>query len=129
MNRSKSLLIALSLGLVAPSAFAADGIAVEFKNSSSWEIHHIYLSPVNEKDWGEDQLGDAKDDIIEPGSSFTLTDITPSKYDIKLVDEDGDDCTVGGVSIKASETVDLTDKMLVGCQVATAAEADEGEEG
>ncbi len=118
MNR---VCLALTLGLCALSSNAfAEGVKVKFTNKSDFSIHHIFLSEVKENDWGPDQLGDGDTDTIEPGDSFTLTDISPNKYDIKIVDEDKDECVVGGVTVAASETVVLTNKDLVGCQVASA---------
>ena len=102
------------------SAFAA-GISVEFKNTSKWDIHSIYLSPVKEKSWGPDQLG--AEAVIKSGANFTLTGIEPNKYDIKIDDEDGDECIIEGVKLGASESVNITDENLLGCQTAT--ESDE----
>ena len=68
------------------------------------------------------QLGINETDTIVPGSSFTLTDITPNLYDLKLVDADGDECSVGGVKRKTCESVTLTNKLLIGSQAASAGE-------
>jgi hypothetical protein len=123
MKRTYLFLLSLCLGIAAREAVAA-GVSVQFVNKSSLTIHHIYLSEANEKEWGEDQLGNNETDTIEPGASFTLTDITPNLYDLKLVDADGDECIVGGVKLKASESVTLTNELLIGCQAASAGEED-----
>jgi hypothetical protein len=128
MNRSLSTALALVVSAVSADAFAADGISVKFKNNSSLTITNLYLTPANESQWGPDQLGDGDTDTIEPGSEFTLSKIAPSVYDIKLVDEDGDDCVAGGIKLSESETVTLTDELLVGCQVASAEAEIEAEE-
>jgi hypothetical protein len=128
MNRSLSIALALVVSAVSADAFAADGVSVKFKNKSSLTITNLYLSPTNQSQWGDDQLGDGESDTIEPGSEFTLNNIPASVYDIKLVDEDGDDCVAGGIKLNASETVTLTDELLVGCQVASAAAEIEAEE-
>jgi hypothetical protein len=131
MNRSCSLILSLVVSAISADAFAADGVSVKFNNKSSLTITNLYLSPANVEEWGPDQLGDGENDTINPGASFTLTSIKPSVYDIKLVDEDGDDCIAGDIKIKENEAVTLTDELLVGCQVASAeAELeDEAEEG
>lgn len=125
MRRLGYLALSLGLGFVAQSASAGDKVSIKFTNKSDFSIHHIYLSETKENEWGPDQLGDKHSDVVEPGSSFTLTDIKPNKYDIKIVDEDEDECVVGGVKVAASENVILTNKDLVGCQVASAEAEDE----
>ena len=116
----RSSLPALILAAALPAAaFAADKQSdVKITNDTDWEIHHFYLSSTDDEAWGPDQLGD---DVIGTGDSFTLTAIPCDEYDVKLVDEEGDECVVGAVDIcgKGEEWV-LTSKDLVECQAATA---------
>ncbi len=128
MNRSSSLVLSLIVSAFSAEAFAADGVSVKFDNKSSLTITNLYLSPANVEEWGPDQLGEGANDTIEPGSTFTLSAIKPNVYDIKLVDEDGDDCVAGDIKIKENEAVTLTDELLVGCEVASAAAEIEAEE-
>jgi hypothetical protein len=105
---------AVALLSVSIPAFAASSIKVH--NKSKWEIHHLFLSPTSEKDeWGPDQLGDAV--IKANGGTFTLTDIECNKYDIKIVDEDGDECIVSAVSLCDDSAVwNITDERLLKCE-------------
>lgn len=128
MHRSLSIVLALVVSAVSANAFAADGISVKFKNKSSLTIDNLYLSPAKVAEWGPDQLGDGESDTIEPDAEFTLSKITPSIYDMKIVDEDGDDCIVSSVKIAANETVTITDEILVGCEIASAEAEIEAEE-
>ncbi len=113
-------LCALIIGL--PSIAAAKKAAVTVVNKSDWQIHQFFLSPVDTDEWGPDQLGDQ---VIGTGDSFKLTDIDCSSYDVKLVDEDEDECVVGGVDICGSgQTWTITSDDLLDCQVAT----EEGDE-
>ena len=125
--RFNSALLGTSLGLLltAGAAFADSGVAINFVNKTDWKIHNIFLSPTKQNSWGEDQL---QDKLIETNSSFNLHGIPAGKYDVKIVDEDGDECVISAVKIAADETVDLTNEDLVGCQAATEAEADKDEE-
>ena len=95
MRRPRVLwpVLALLAALVPAAVFAN---AVEILNSSDWTLVHFYLSPVDEEDWGADQLGD---EVIGSGDSFTLTGVPCDSYDVKLVDEDGDECVVPEVDI------------------------------
>ena len=122
MHRFGFLALVIGFTLSSHQALAADKVSVKFTNKSDYSIHHIFLSGVKEDEWGPDQLGDGDSDTIEPGASFTLTDSAPNKYDLKIVDEDQDECVIGGVKIAASEAVTITNQDLVGCQMASAEE-------
>ncbi|MGE0040668.1 MAG: hypothetical protein AB7V01_05740 [Vicinamibacterales bacterium] len=91
-------------------------VSVTVINHSLWEIHEFYLSTVDDNDWGPDQL---EDEIIEAeGGEFKLTGIPVGRYDVKLVDEDADECVVEDVAIgiDGSETWEITSKDLLKCQ-------------
>jgi hypothetical protein len=90
------------------------GARVKVINQSKWEIHHLYLSPKDDNDWGPDQLGEA---IIKRGQSFTLTNIRCNHYDIRVVDEDGDECVIEDVSLcRDASYWKITDKALLDCE-------------
>lgn len=110
-----SALLALSL-LVAAPTFAADTDAeVKIINNSSWSIFNLYISSVDTEEWGPDQLGEAA--IASGGGSFTLNAIPCDAYDIKLVDEDGDECVVSAVALCADKDAwVIEDEALLACQ-------------
>lgn len=119
MKRTLHCIVAIMLAAVFPAAASAAKKAdVKITNRSDWEIHHFYLSSTEDDEWGPDQLGD---EVIDTGDSFTLTDVPCDDYDVKLIDEDGDECVVGAVDIcgKGQEWV-ITSKILLACQEATA---------
>jgi hypothetical protein len=88
--------------------------SIKIINSSKWEIHHLYLSSSDDDHWGEDQLGK---DVLEKGDSITLTDIDCGDYDIKVVDEDGDECVIEDESLCGDATYwKITDKELLACE-------------
>lgn len=90
---------------------------VTIQNKADWDIHHFYLSSTDEKDWGPDQLGK---DTIGKGEFFKLADVPCDYYDVKLVDEDGDQCVIEDVDICGSDEVwTITNKDLLKCQVAS----------
>ena len=51
-------------------------------------IHYVYVSPSGSNSWGSDRLGVAN--VLDPGESGTL-ELPKGTYDIKIVDEDGDE--------------------------------------
>ena len=126
MKISPKIVLFAVVSLVSSTAAFAEGVAVKLKNTSKFEIHGVYLAPSKEESWGPDQLGEKV--VIKSGATFTLTGIEPNKYDIKLIDEDGDECIVSGVKLGADQEVDISDKNLLNCQNASAEEGEsEGE--
>jgi hypothetical protein len=116
-GRVAAMLVTL---LIAGTASADADITIT--NDSKFGIDQFFLSPTDTNDWGPDQLGA---DVIETGDSFTLKGVPADKYDVKLVDADGDECVVEDVKIAADEAVHITDQNLIGCQAETEAEGDE----
>jgi hypothetical protein len=105
------LLFTFALPLAAKAKTSA---TIKVINQSKWEIHHLYLSSTSEEKWGPDQLGD---ETIGTGESFKLTHIECDDYDIKVVDEDGDECVVEEVNLCGDDTVwKITDKILLKCE-------------
>ncbi|HWM94182.1 MAG TPA: hypothetical protein VN493_25720 [Thermoanaerobaculia bacterium] len=110
---------AICLALVSACAFAADAHAakksdVTVHNKSEWAINHFFLSPIDDEQWGSDQLGD---EVINKGEEFTLTGVPCDSYDVKLVDEDGDECVVEEVDICGSDDDwVITDEDLLDCE-------------
>ena len=98
-------------------------VAVKVENSSQWAIGELYISPIKQDEWGEDQLGE---EVIEHGESFLLKNIPRGRYDVKIVDEDGEECVLREVEIAENDKVEITDENLLGCQIETEAE-EEGE--
>ena len=69
---------------------------VTIRNNSDWTLLHFYVSPHDQNTWGPDQLGS---EVIGNGESFTITDIPCDAYDLKLVDEDGDQCIITDIDL------------------------------
>lgn len=109
------LVVAIIAALALPAtALAADNSTIHIKNKSDWEIHHFFLSPTDQDHWGADQLGDK---VISTGGDFELHKVPCDSYDIKLIDEDGDECVIGGVDICASkEGWVITNDELLDCE-------------
>jgi hypothetical protein len=117
MFRHAGLAVLLGLtGTAAVQAGAYDS-KVTIQNQSLWSIQQLYLSAVDVQEWGPDQLGEH---VIGTGESFELSGIPCDDYDVKLVDEDGDECVVGGVPLCGdNDAWVISDEDLLSCQVAT----------
>lgn len=112
-NASMALGIAAVLMLGSTAALAGN---VVFVNKSSWEIHEVYFAPASHSSWGEDHLGS---DILERGDSLTLSGVSAGRWDVRLVDEDDDECVLENVEIDGSDRWIITDEDLLGCQAAS----------
>jgi hypothetical protein len=120
----KVLLAVLAASVFAGVAVAAVTQTITIRNDSNWTIHYLYLSPTSETDWGPDQLGD---NVINTGETFTLNGIpckddagTKITYDVKIVDEDSDECIIGAVDLcEGDDTWVITTSDLLECQAAT----------
>ena len=53
-----------------------------------YTIHYVYVSSSGSNSWGSDRLGAVN--VLDPGESVTL-ELSKRAYDIKVVDEDGDE--------------------------------------
>ena len=70
------------------SRASAPAVTITVVNNSSWEIRHLYLSPANNDNWGDDQLNQSS---IGPGATRSLT-VSWDQASVKLVGEDQDGC-------------------------------------
>jgi hypothetical protein len=93
---------------------------VTIENRSHWAIHQIFLTPFESTAWGDGQLGPSE--LIGTGQSLELRGIDCDTYDVKLVDEDGDECVIQDVDLCLEDAKwILNDKDLIACQRKTAA--------
>ncbi|HVE69925.1 MAG TPA: hypothetical protein VNI54_01050 [Thermoanaerobaculia bacterium] len=108
----KTILVVL-LAAIALPAFAKKA-TVKVINQSKWEIHHLFISPASEEDWGPDQL---EDEVLGKGDSITITNIPCDEYDVKVVDEDGDECIIEAADLCRDNSYwKITDKDLLECE-------------
>lgn len=102
----------LSLGLMS----TACAHELDIVNRSKTTVHHLYLSDSKDAEWGPDQFGNGNKDVVEPGETFTLTDIEPGRYDVKVVAADGTECVIENVRIAESKEWVITESMLDDCE-------------
>lgn len=93
------------------SAFAQNSDFI-VTNNSYWTIDQMYLSPTSNDAWGDDQL---ESEIIPSYSKYELKAVPCDVYDIKFLDEDGDECILVGVEICNDHPVEITNKNIAKC--------------
>ncbi|HBL31528.1 MAG TPA: hypothetical protein DD490_32295 [Acidobacteria bacterium] len=109
--------------LLLPAAAQAQKSDVVIKNKSDWAIAQFFLAPVDTDEWGPDQL---QEHVINTGDTFTLKSVPCDSYDVMLVDEDGDECVIGGVDICANDQGwVINNDDLLECQAASEGEEEE----
>jgi hypothetical protein len=87
--------------------------SINIVNNSTWEIRHLYLSPVDNDNWGPDQINNS---VIAPGASFDLSNVACDQGSIKVVTEDQDGCFLyKTVSCGASATWTITNDASPDC--------------
>jgi len=90
------------------------GASLTVDNESSFTIIEINLSPVGEVSFGADLLGA---EVLEPGDSFIVSDLDCDVYDIRLLDEDNDECILTDIDLCFDNAVwTLDDAELAACQ-------------
>lgn len=97
------------------SLSAAKAIELEVQNNSKTKILHLFMSPGDEQKWGEDQLGENDDDTIDPADSYTIEDIEPGIYDLKLVAADGTTCVLTHIRFAAGKVWTIDEALLDAC--------------
>ena len=90
---------------------------VELRNQSRWSLQELYFAPVGSDHWGPNQLGRHS---VHPDGTFTLTGIACDKYDVKMVDDDDNECIVRDVSLCGADRIwRIDNRDLARCQART----------
>jgi hypothetical protein len=108
-------LIILGFLCCVSAAHAADLTIV---NTSKDSLTHLFISPANANQWGDDQLDSDDDDVtMEPGESFTFKDLTNGAYDVKFskYEEDDAGCILHNVQVNADMKAEITAELLASC--------------
>jgi hypothetical protein len=89
-------------------------MTVAVTNNSARDITHLYLSPVDRSEWGPDQMDGS---ALKTGQTFTITDVSCSGNEIKVIAEDKDGCFLYGVvsCAQASTGWTITPETPVDC--------------
>jgi hypothetical protein len=102
----KRVLLGLCVAVVLATSVAAFSGDQDFTlvNKTGLIINELYLSPTGDDQWGEDVLGvDTLADGAQVEISFSHKE-TDCMWDMKIVDEDGDDVVWEKINLcKASE--------------------------
>ena len=118
LNKIRKIVFGVGFALVALSAVSSPASAqsahtLTIQNNSGYDIYEIHMWSIDDGSWERDLLGRH---VLSSGNSFDITAITSGRYDIKVVDEDGDACIVQQVPVYHDKDWTLTPLGLVGCE-------------
>jgi hypothetical protein len=92
--RPRSLILALTLAAFGLRAAGAAELIVV--NTSGERLQHLWISPCGAQNWGNDQLAGY---IVESSRRFTVSNIVPGCYDLKISITPVFECTIAGERI------------------------------
>ncbi len=100
------------LAFVLGSFTNADAQQLKIKNGSSYDIEYIYVSSSTDSSWGDDRLGSG---ILYSGGTTSIFLGGADYYDIKLIDEDGDECVMFEIWLDSKVTWNIENDELLEC--------------
>jgi S1-C subfamily serine protease len=90
-------------------AAPASGASIRIANKTGYLVHHVRLSPAADDKWGPDMLG--ADEMLQNGRLVTIALPHPlnvtNRYDIQLIDSDGDTYTKWNVLVTQNGVVEF----------------------
>ncbi|HEX8494103.1 MAG TPA: hypothetical protein VF658_14750 [Pyrinomonadaceae bacterium] len=105
------LVVGALISLPMLSSASAPLASLTIVNNSSWQIDNIYLSPVDQDNWGADQL---EGSVLSPGASHTLN-LSCDQGTIKVITEDSNGCFLSQVVSCAGGTWTITNDASPDC--------------
>ena len=91
----------LTGGTIAPG-----NSSIRLVNKTGYIVHYAYVSPANSNSWGTDRLGA---NVLNDGQAITISSLhLNERYDIRLVDSDGDSYTKNNLQLSANQSVEFT---------------------
>ncbi len=95
----KMQLRALGLGAMLAATLAtgaADAANLVVVNHSGFVLNELYVSPCAGRHWGPNQLTGT---LLESSRSYTVSNLRPGCYDLKVVVPFWNECTINGAAI------------------------------
>lgn len=81
--------------------------SLQIRNVSNESIYYIHMSPTAQTTWGPDLLGS---NVLQQGQAFTISNISPGQWDLRVVDRSGNRKEWRGAYMEAGGvySVDIT---------------------
>lgn len=107
-----------AIALLAAGAAGHAAERLRFWNTTAATITELYLAPPGTGAWGPNQCLNDPDKTVDADERLTLTDVTPGRYDVKLVDKKGRRCVVPDVAVVSGRpyAFSISEKDLTDCR-------------
>ncbi len=104
-----------STGTTPTGSTEGDLGTLSLTNHSAYDINSIQLSPFDHTEWGPNLL--AANDPLMHGDSAKLAVFECKKYDLRLIDHEGDECVIQDIDLCFEDKEwTLNDTVLAVCQ-------------
>ena len=100
----------------ASSATAADSPLVLYNLTARTDFTGVYLAPPGTQRWGPNEALTDKDKSLDSDERLVLKDLTPGRFDLKLVDRKGRTCIIRNIDLVRETSFDIRDEALTDCR-------------
>jgi hypothetical protein len=116
MRRVSLVVLIISLTCSAAAAQTGKETRTRFWNLTANTVKELYLSPTEKNEWGPNQCANDKDGEVDHRERLTITGIQTGRYDARLVDTRGRNCTVANIEIKEGAVFSIEENQLKNCR-------------
>ncbi|MCA1636125.1 MAG: hypothetical protein LC785_16145 [Acidobacteria bacterium] len=110
------ILLLITMGLMQETVNGQEKVTYTIVNQSRWVIRNLYISSSSVSEWGSDRLGPS---VLASTQNFTVSGIETGAYDIRMVDQDGDECRRMRVLVDKNTTWIINSEVLLACEQET----------
>ncbi len=110
-----AMVLAAGMGLLVHPAVAAGRKFFAYNMTTRTDFKEVYLAPAGTTKWGPNQTLNDPDKSLDTTERLTLTGLTPGRYDVKLVAEDGRTCIIKGVDLTRQKSFLIKEAQLTDC--------------
>jgi hypothetical protein len=90
-------------------------VQITIQNDSDWAFYEMYMTASDYETWGEDLLEMSGQSVLIREEAISISIPAIGYWDLKIIDEDGDECVVTEIYINDHEYVHVTSDMLLDC--------------
>ena len=92
----KKIIFGILVLMLLVTSVPAEAANITVRNRTGYTGHYLYISPTGSNQWGQDLLGS---NVLLNGYEYTVSGQSGARYDIRMVDEDGDSYTRWNVGL------------------------------
>lgn len=105
----------IGLTMLAQAASARNDKFFAYNMTTRTDFKGVYLAPAGSENWGANQTLNDKDKSLDITERLRLTGVTPGRYDVRLVTEDGGSCIVRNVDLTKENSFVIKEDQIADC--------------